>query len=52
MVMWSKDFGRSIDYLHTRPDIDKDRIGYFGYSWEQLSLRYCSLLNRECRSRC
>ena len=33
MVMWSKDVGRSIDYLHTRPDIDKTRIGYFGYSW-------------------
>ena len=33
MVMWSKDVGRSIDYLHTRPDIDKDRIGYMGYSW-------------------
>jgi tRNA A-37 threonylcarbamoyl transferase component Bud32/dienelactone hydrolase len=33
MVMWSKDLGRSIDYLQTRPDIDKDRIGYMGYSW-------------------
>ena len=33
MVMWSKDVGRSIDYLHTRADIDKDKIGYMGYSW-------------------
>ena len=33
MVMWSKDVGRSIDYLHTRPDIDKTKIGYFGHSW-------------------
>jgi eukaryotic-like serine/threonine-protein kinase len=33
MVMWSKDVGRSIDYLHSRPDIDRDRIGYMGYSW-------------------
>ena len=33
MVMWSKDLGRSIDYLHTRPDIAKDKIGYMGYSW-------------------
>jgi eukaryotic-like serine/threonine-protein kinase len=33
MVMWSKDVGRSIDYLQTRSDIDKDRIGYMGYSW-------------------
>ena len=33
MVMWSKDLGRSIDYLQTRPDIDKDKIGFMGYSW-------------------
>jgi len=33
MVMWSKDVGRSIDYLHSRPDIDKGKIGYMGYSW-------------------
>ena len=33
MVMWSKDLGRSIDYLQSRPDIDKNRIGYMGYSW-------------------
>jgi dienelactone hydrolase len=33
MVMWSKDVGRSVDYLHTRPDIDKNRIGYLGDSW-------------------
>lgn len=33
MVMWSKDVGRSIDYLHTRPDIDKNKIGYMGLSW-------------------
>jgi formylglycine-generating enzyme required for sulfatase activity/dienelactone hydrolase/predicted Ser/Thr protein kinase len=33
MVMWSKDVGRSIDYLQSRPDIDKNKIGYMGYSW-------------------
>ena len=33
VVMWSKDVGRSLDYLHTRPDIAKDKIGYMGYSW-------------------
>jgi serine/threonine protein kinase/dienelactone hydrolase len=33
MVMWSKDVGRSVDYLRGRPDIDKERIGYMGYSW-------------------
>ena len=33
MVMWSKDIGRTIDYLLTRPDIQKDKIGYLGNSW-------------------
>jgi len=28
----SKDMGRSIDYLETRPDIDRNRIGYLGVS--------------------
>ena len=28
----SKDIGRSIDYLETRPDIDRNRIGYMGVS--------------------
>ena len=31
-VDWSKDLGRSIDYLETRPDIDKTRLGYLGVS--------------------
>jgi dienelactone hydrolase len=31
--MWSKDLGRSIDYLETRDDIDVDNLAYFGYSW-------------------
>jgi dienelactone hydrolase len=33
MIMWSKDVGRSIDYLESRPDIVRDRIGYLGLSW-------------------
>ena len=28
----SKDIGRSIDYLETRPDIDRNRIAYMGVS--------------------
>lgn len=28
----SKDLGRSLDYLNTRPDIDKSKIGYLGVS--------------------
>jgi eukaryotic-like serine/threonine-protein kinase len=32
MVMWSKDVGRSVDYLESRPDIAKDKIGFIGLS--------------------
>jgi eukaryotic-like serine/threonine-protein kinase len=32
VIMWSKDFGRSVDYLESRSDIAKDRIGYIGLS--------------------
>ena len=33
MIMWAKDVGRSVDYLESRPDIAKDKIGFLGYSW-------------------
>jgi hypothetical protein len=33
VICWSKDLARSIDYLETRPDIDHDKIGYYGLSW-------------------
>jgi dienelactone hydrolase len=33
VIMWVKDFSRSIDYLETRNDIDADKLAYFGYSW-------------------
>ena len=29
---WSRDLGRSIDYLETRTDISKDKLAYYGYS--------------------
>jgi serine/threonine protein kinase/dienelactone hydrolase len=32
LVQQSKDLGRSIDYLESRADIDKSRIGYLGVS--------------------
>jgi eukaryotic-like serine/threonine-protein kinase len=32
-LQWSKDMGRSIDYLETRPDIDTDKLAYFGISF-------------------
>jgi len=33
VIQWSQDLSRSIDYLETRPDIDAQKLGYFGYSW-------------------
>jgi eukaryotic-like serine/threonine-protein kinase len=32
VIAWSKDLGRSIDYLDTRSDIDHQRLAYEGYS--------------------
>ena len=32
LIQESKDLGRSIDYLETRADIDRNRIGYMGVS--------------------
>jgi dienelactone hydrolase len=31
-IEWSKDLGRSIDYLETRKDIDIGRLAYLGRS--------------------
>src|SRR5215831_2725298 len=33
VIAWSKDLGRSIDYLETRPEIDRNRLAYQGTSW-------------------
>jgi predicted esterase len=32
VIAWSKDLGRSIDYLETRKDIDATKVAYFGDS--------------------
>ena len=32
MLAWSKDLGRSIDYLETRPDIDTRKLAFYGMS--------------------
>jgi pimeloyl-ACP methyl ester carboxylesterase len=32
LIQWSKDLGRSLDYLETRDDIDMTRVGYLGVS--------------------
>ena len=31
-IQWSKDIGRSLDYLEERPDIDASRLAYHGLS--------------------
>ena len=33
IIMWTKDFSRTIDYLETRDDIINDKIAYYGASW-------------------
>jgi eukaryotic-like serine/threonine-protein kinase len=33
VIMWGKEFGRTIDYLETRKDIRADKIAYLGISW-------------------
>ena len=33
VIAWSKDLGRSLDYLETRSDVAMDRLAYFGVSW-------------------
>jgi dipeptidyl aminopeptidase/acylaminoacyl peptidase len=32
VVQWRKDLGRAIDYLETRPDIDVNRLAFYGTS--------------------
>jgi dienelactone hydrolase len=33
VIMWSKDLGRSIDFLVTRREIDHDKFAFYGVSW-------------------
>jgi len=33
VVMWVKDASRAIDYADTRPDLDHEKLAYYGYSW-------------------
>jgi formylglycine-generating enzyme required for sulfatase activity len=32
VIQWSKDLGRALDWLETRPDVDRSRLAYYGYS--------------------
>ena len=31
--MWVKDVSRAIDYVETRPELDHEKLAYYGYSW-------------------
>jgi dienelactone hydrolase len=33
VIMWSKDLGRTLDYLETRPEIARDKMAFMGVSW-------------------
>ena len=33
VIMWAKDVSRAIDYIETRPDLDHQKLAYYGYSW-------------------
>ena len=33
VIAWSKDLGRTIDYIQTRSDLDREKIGFYGLSW-------------------
>src|SRR5262249_43790238 len=33
VIQWSKDLGRTIDYIETRKELDAQRIALYGVSW-------------------
>jgi serine/threonine protein kinase/predicted esterase len=33
VVMWVKDVSRALDYAETRPELDHEKVAYYGYSW-------------------
>jgi len=33
VILWAKDASRAIDYAETRPDQDRSRLAYYGYSF-------------------
>jgi dipeptidyl aminopeptidase/acylaminoacyl peptidase len=32
VIHWSKDLGRTLDYLETREDVDRERLAFYGFS--------------------
>jgi eukaryotic-like serine/threonine-protein kinase len=33
VIAWAKDVRRTVDYLETRNDLDRERIAFMGFSW-------------------
>ncbi len=33
VIYWSKDLGRTVDYIQSRNDLDHEKIAYLGFSW-------------------
>ena len=33
VITWAQDMRRTVDYLESRPDVDPERIAYYGTSW-------------------
>jgi len=33
VIMWGKDYKKSIDYIFTRKDFDSSKLSYYGVSW-------------------
>jgi hypothetical protein len=33
VIMWERDYARTIDYLETRKDVQADKVGFLGLSW-------------------
>ena len=33
VIMWIKDASRALDYAETRPELDHQKVAYYGYSW-------------------
>ena len=49
VIMLSKDLGRTIDYLETRPDIQASKVAYSGNSWGGLNGAILPAIERRIR---
>jgi dienelactone hydrolase len=50
VIYWYKDFARSLDYLETRQDVDRQKIAYYGTSWGAATGVILLGLEQRCRA--